>query len=365
MSARIWSTVNGGGDKANENKHVTLHPKADDPLAVVVCKIPVSETPTEQDFIRAAREMMAALGVGFERERVVFKPNVTIGERFKDPGSGITTHPAFIHGLIEAAHESGAGRVYILEDPVNDDDNKRRSWRGTGYREVAAKTGAKLRCPKTYTCIEKVVANPSVHPTLKVSSLAVDPRVVLINVPKLKTHNLAVTTLCMKNLMGVVNAADRHYCQQAWEAIPGKDKPGDRERSDGADSALHERWQRGLADRLVDTARVVRPRLNIVEGVVGRDGTGFRRGRNYPTGLVIAGINPVAVDSVASYLMGFDPGALIYLQAASKAGLGEIDIGKLTIYTAGEGRLLPCTSMEEMRANPRFNLITRLPGDPQ
>ena len=63
---------------------------------------------------------------------------------------------------------------------------------------------------------------------------------------------------------------------------------------------MHELWQTGLARRLADTAQVLRPALNIVEGVVGREGTGFHRGRNRPLGLVIAGVNMVAVDSVAS-----------------------------------------------------------------
>jgi uncharacterized protein (DUF362 family) len=354
-----------GGDKKKEKDQMTLDPRVENPLAVVVGKIPVSTEPTDQEFKQAARQMMTALGIKFEGEGVVFKPNVTIGERFKDPGSGITTHPAFVHALIDSSLGAGAGKTYILEDPLNCDNNKRRRWRGTGYREVAASTGAKLRCPKTYTCIEKMVPNPNVHSTLKVSRLAVDPRVVLINVPKLKTHNLAATTLSMKNLMGAVNAADRHYCRQAWEAIPEEKRSADRERSEGADRTLHEQWQRGLADRLADTSKVIRPRLNIVEGVVGRDGTGFQRGENYPMGLVVAGVNVVAVDSVASYLMGFDPGSLIYLQVVQKAGLGETDIGKLTIYTAEDGQLSPCANLEEWRAVPRFNLITKLPGEPE
>ncbi len=336
-----------------------LDSRVDNPLAVVVAKSSVSAEPTEQDFRTAARRMMTALGIGFEGERVVFKPNVTIGERFKDPGSGITTHPAFIRGLIEAVHEAGAGKTYIIEDPLNNDTNRRRSWRGTGYREVAAATGAKLRCPKPYTCIKKEVPDPIIHPTLKVSALAVDPRTVLINVPKLKTHNLAVTTLSMKNLMGVVNGTDRHFCREAWQAIP------DRSRHETTDKALHEKWQLGLAGRLADTSKIVRPRLNIVEGVVGRDGTGFRRGTNYSLGLVVAGINVVAVDAVASYLMGFDPESIIYLQTASSAGLGEIGLGKLTIYSAEEGTLSLCTNLEELRAEPGFDLITRFLGDPQ
>lgn len=342
-----------------------LDPRVDNPDAVVVSKVPVSAMPAEQDFKMAAGQMVAAIGIRFEGERVVFKPNVTSGERFKDPGSGITTHPAFIHGLINAVQEYGAGKTYILEDPLNCDSNKRRSWRGTGYREIAAATGAKLRSPKSYTCTKKAVTNPIVHSTLKVSRLAVDPGIVLIDVPKLKTHNLAVTTLSMKNLMGVVNVADRHYCNQAWEAIPEEIKAVDRGRNETVDRELHERWQRGLADRLVDTAKVVRPHLNIVEGVVGRDGTGFQRGRNYPMGLVVAGINAAAVDSVASYLMGFDPESIIYLQTAAKAGLGETDIDKLTLYTADKGSLSPCTSLEKWRAKPGFEHIARLPGDPK
>ena len=341
-----------------------LDPKLDNPNAVVVTKLQVPDLPAEHDFKTAAGQIVTALGIVFEGERVVFKPNVTIGQRFKDPDSGITTHPAFVHGLISAVQERGAGKTYILEDPLNTDRNRPRSWRGTGYREVAAATGARLRCPKTYTCVEKSVPDHMIHPTLKVSRLAVDPGAVLINVPKLKTHNLAVTTLSMKNLMGVVNAPDRHFCGQAWEALPKEMKASDRTRTETSDRAVHEEWQRGLAARLADTAKVIRPRLHIVEGVVGRDGTGFRRGQNYPMGLVVAGVNAVAVDSVASYLMGFEPGAIIYLQSAVEAGLGVTDLGKISIFTADNGQLVPLSSLEKWRARSVFNLITRLRGDP-
>ena len=141
--------------------------------------------------------------------------------------------------------------------------------------------------------------------------------------PKLKTHNLAITTLCLKNLMGAVNVFDRHYCHQAWGEIPAAMRDDDRPRNEWMDETVHGRWQDGLARRLADTAQVIRPALNVVEGVVGRDGTGFNRGRNYPLGLVIAGVNMVAVDSVASYLMGFDPAQLIYLQVANASWPGH------------------------------------------
>ena len=44
-----------------------------------------------------------------------------------------------------------------------------------------------------------------------------------------------------------------------------------------------------MARRLADTAQVIRPSLNLLEGVIAREGTGFQRGRNRALGLVIAG----------------------------------------------------------------------------
>ena len=126
------------------------------------------------------------------------------------------------------------------------------------------------------------------HPTLNVSRLAVAPNTVLFNVPKLKTHNLAITTLCLKNMMGAVNVLDRHYCAQAMGEMP-QTLRDERPRQEWMDRALHELWEEGLARRLNDLAKVVPPHLNIIEGVIGRDGTGFNRGANFPLGLVIAG----------------------------------------------------------------------------
>jgi uncharacterized protein (DUF362 family) len=73
---------------------------------------------------------------------------------------------------------------------------------------------------------------------------------------------------------------------------------------------------------------------------------------------VVAGINMVAVDSVASYLMGFDPQKLIYLRVAAEAGLGCNDLARLRVYAAVEGELAPVADMEPWRARPAFRVFT-------
>jgi len=314
---------------------VKLHPLLRDPQAVLVFHSPVSDPVGRQSFTRAAHQAMAAMQIELEGEKAVIKPNLTSGERL-DCQSGVTTHPAFVRGMVEYLHNHGAPRrqVYILEDPRDIDDNEPRHWRGTGFPEMEAELGVKLRCPTSYTCVKRRVPRPLVHPVRNVSRLAVGPNTVLFNVPKLKNHGLTLATLCMKNLMGVDNVFDRHYCSQSHNELAAELAQLGRPVSDTLTRARHEILQEKMGHRLADLAKVVKPQLNIVEGVVGRDGTGFQRGVNHSLGLVIAGTNVVAVDSVASYIMGFDPSRLIYLRVAAEAGLGANDINQICVYRA-------------------------------
>lgn len=341
-----------------------LHPLLQDPLAVLVVRTPLKAEVGWEDFRTAGTRALAASRIELEQEKALLKPNVTSGERFADPDTGITTHPAFLQGMIEYLARHGArGQATIIEDPRDTDDNDPRHWRGTGYHEVAQATGARLHCPTTYTCVKKDVPNPQAFTRLNVSRLVVAPGAALFNVPKLKTHNLAITTLCLKNLMGLVNVFDRHYCIQAWQELPAEVRDNPRPRAEWLSAAMHERWQDGLARRLADTAQVIRAAFNVVEGVVGREGTGFQRGRNRPLGLAVCGINPVAVDSLASYLMGFDPQRIVYLQVAARVGLGSNVVGDLRVYTEQEGELAACPDVEALRADPPFKVISNIQGE--
>ena len=126
---------------------------------------------------------------------------------------------------------------------------------------------------------------------------------------------------------------------------------------------MHEEWQAGLARRLIDTAQVIQPAINLVEGIIGREGTGFQRGRNRPVGLTVAGRNMVTVDSVASYLMGFNPQQLVYLNMAAKAGLGLNDLTQIRIFKVLNGRLIPCYDVAALRLQPPFRVISGIAGE--
>lgn len=346
-----------------------INPLFSSPDTVMVYQAPLSAAalrtvPAWEDFRRIAVEVIDGMDFALEGEPVVIKPNVTSGERFTDPNSGITTHPGFIQGLVEYLQVHGARRerLVISDDLRDSDDTMPRHWEKTGYARVAQETGARLHSTTTRGCVYKTVPQPMQRERLSVSRMACPPNI-LINVPKLKTHNLAITTLCMKNLMGLVKVTDRHFCIEAWQELPEALRADPRPRPEWLHQDLHATWQAGLARRLVDTAQVIQPALNIIEGVVGREGTGFQRGRNRVLGLAVAGVNMVAVDSVASYLMGFDPQQLIYLQMAAQAGLGENDVHKLRVYHAQAGSLTLCQDVSALRVAPPLRVISHIVED--
>jgi uncharacterized protein (DUF362 family) len=82
---------------------------------------------------------------------------------------------------------------------------------------------------------------------------------------------------------------------------------------------------------LVALARRTKPHVSVVDGWVGMHREGPRHGTPMPLGVVVAGTDAVAVDTVAAAVMGFDPRQIGYLHYAGRAGLGVADLERITI----------------------------------
>ncbi|MBE0699118.1 MAG: DUF362 domain-containing protein, partial [Anaerolineaceae bacterium] len=130
-----------------------IHPLLIDPNAVLILSDRLSMAAGWEDFRAAAHKAMRVMQIELEGQSAVIKPNVTSGERFANPDSGVTTHPGFVQGMAEYLLEHGVrrGRMSVVEDPRDSDDNLPRRWEQTGYDLAAARTGLRLLCPTTYT----------------------------------------------------------------------------------------------------------------------------------------------------------------------------------------------------------------------
>jgi uncharacterized protein (DUF362 family) len=118
---------------------------------------------------------------------------------------------------------------------------------------------------------------------------------VFINLAALKTHTMTMVTLGIKNLQGLLNEADRYF--------------GHRD---------------DLDQHMVDIMKVRKPDLTIVDGLIGMEGMGAGEGGGpVPLGVMIAGADPVAVDAIASMVMGIEaPTVVGTTRIAAYDGLG-------------------------------------------
>jgi len=315
---------------------------------VYVHRIELNGEATERDFHRASYELLRALCPD-PGDKVLIKPNVTIPT---EPDSGIITHPAFVGGIVDYLIEIGVepGHIAVGEGAGSSFDMTPHFAHG-GYRDLAAEKGIQLVNLNQDASV-RVRISPHGKPskTLSISRIVRGEGRYVINVPKMKNHRLVQTTLCTKNLMGTITPAHlRHLCQQSFPQDLGSSW------SNLTEEGIV-RWEERMGEKLSELSCAVKPDLHIVEGVVGREGTGFRRGRNLYTGLAAAGVNGTAVDTVVTVLMGFDPKKVGYLRKAAEWGLGPNRLEDIPVFEVQEGEFAPC-DVRKMVFDPPFKLI--------
>jgi uncharacterized protein (DUF362 family) len=115
---------------------------------------------------------------------------------------------------------------------------------------------------------------------------------VFITMPVIKTHALTYFTGSIKNQWGCVPRFDR--------------------------IALHYT----LDQLLVDLNRILKPRLSIMDGIVGVEGRGPTNGKPRRMDLVLGSNDTVALDATAMRLVGLDPRKCRHVVMAGEAGQG-------------------------------------------
>ena len=306
------------------------------PDKVYLARAPIdrAEAPFET-YRELAQRTLAALdfplpGAG----TLVVKPNATV---LFPPDKRVITHPGFVGGLLDALLGRGvaAERLVVADGQSGENVQEGFTWQSSGYTDMVAERGARL---------EELNTDEDSRPVASPGSVVFDEfslyREVtdcgfFINAPLAKCHNLGCTTLSIKNLMGIVAKPQRHFC-----AVQPIDEPlgVDLWRlTDSGYSLFEDRFYHKLCDLLVALRNLGMPRLNVVDGLIGRDGTAFNEGDNHPLGWSVAGANEVHVDAVATYLMGLDPLQTPYLQFALARGLGPIDVGDIEVVDLGSG----------------------------
>ncbi|MDY0261768.1 DUF362 domain-containing protein [Syntrophotalea acetylenica] len=220
-------------------------------------------------------------------QRVLIKPNMLAG---KPPDSAVTTHPEVVRAVILLAQKAG-GIVSVGDSPGI--GAPAQVARHCGIMDVIEETGA------VFAPFQDSVAIGAVGRTFHKLELARDvvDAEVIINLPKLKTHGMMGLTCGVKNLFG---------------AVVGMRKPALHLQA-GADKGL-------FALMLLELAEHIRPCLTIVDAIVGMEGNGPGSGDPVAIGALLAGTDPLAVDTVATRLVGMTPDQVWTQRMAQRTG---------------------------------------------
>ena len=322
-----------------------------------------------RDLLRPAPEPGAGPG------SLVIKPNICGGPREgEDPSAwrhqpGESTNVDVVRGFLEELGRMGVAPERITLTEGRSGLDLSHIFRYSGYEYMCEQAGVELmnngRDPYgpddlNWIPLEEGVVFREIPIVRPVN----DPGVDLIGIATMKAHPLALTTLSVKNLQGLVAYRYKHFCHELEILEKGEDRytpevmshfhtdlrarlePGfQRHRADDPEWTLRDEL---YANRACDLLQAVRPMVSVVEGVLARGGTGYRRGEDVLANTLVAGLNPVHVDAVATYLMGQDPNRPNYLRVAADRGLGTRDPFAVEAFLMTSDGPEPCADLHAL-----------------
>ncbi|MFX1573215.1 MAG: DUF362 domain-containing protein [Promethearchaeota archaeon] len=250
------------------------------------------------------------------------------------------TSPEVLEAIILYLKEIGA-EVYVMENSTQANFT-RIVFAINGYKEVCERTGAKIIYLDEEDTEQFEFRN---KPPIKEDSKGYNlmtfrlPKTVVkimenrdsvtyINVPKLKTHSMAVVTLGIKNQWGFPQHADR-----------GKDH------------------NYNLHSKLVEVYERIKPDITIIDGTEGTihghwPPIAWEDKVIIPFNILIGGRDTLAVDVVGARIFGLKIDEIPHLKLAYERGLGEGDLSKIKVV----GK-----DLEEYKEKYEWKLLQKYP----
>ena len=257
----------------------------------------------EEIILNAVRKLLEPLGgmAAFVQagQKVLIKPNMLYG---KPVSHAVTTHPDLVGAVVRLVQECGATAL-VGDSP------------GVGTtRAVAEKCGildAVRKSGATLATFGEAVPFPNelgIFHKLEIAREAAEADVI-INLPKLKTHQMMGLTCGVKNMFGIIvglRKVNLHF--QA-----GDDK-------------------RLFATMLLELAKYRAPALTIVDAVTAMEGNGPGSGTPVHIGVLAAGTTPLSVDTAMIAMLDIDPDSVWTQRVAREQNLSGAALGEVELF---------------------------------
>jgi uncharacterized protein (DUF362 family) len=244
-------------------------------------------------------EGMEALDVR-PQGRVLVKPNLVLPQPRFFPHC--FTRPEFMDGLLQAVRARGEE----IDDLVVGERSglsipSRMAFAEAGYLPVLRHHHARPVYFDEHPSVPVPLHNPQALRSLVYVARGVSRCDFLVNAPKFKAHTWLKVTFALKNYIGIQDDAHR--------LIDHDHK---------------------LVHKIVDLQEVVQPGFIAIDGITAGEYSEIAS-RPFPLGLIVMGLNPVAVDVVCTHIAGLDAGEVDYIRLAAERGYGPLDLAEIEV----------------------------------
>jgi uncharacterized protein (DUF362 family) len=264
-----------------------------------VAILKTNKDPGIEEIHKTVRQAVDAVG-GMGRfvksgDLVIIKPNLVIS---MTADTGTTTDWRISKAVADLVKAQGA-RPVICESCGTGGDTE-KVFQSTGYGKLRDDGYEVVDLKKVKN---KIIEIPEarVIKKVKVPKLVTEANVI-INVPKLKTHDQLIMTGALKNMKGAIGEKEKNR--------------------------LH---KDGLNEGVADINLYLRPSLTVVDGIIGQEGLGPVFGDPVEMNLILAADDMVAVDTVQCHIMEMDPDTIDHIKIAEEMGLGTMKMEEIEL----------------------------------
>lgn len=278
----------------------------------------VSGTDVEAS-VRQAIDLVGGMGrIVHSGQSVMIKPNFGVAV---PPETGIVTDPRIVEALIRICREAEPGRILVAESSVVGFDTT-KVFAELDLDRRFRPLGAELVDLDRDETVDVPVSNGTVLKKIRLCKTAYESDVI-ISVPTMKTHILTQVTLGLKNMKGILPDA----MKKRMHRIGAKKKVRDFE----------------LDHAIADLNSVRPPTFTLIDGFIANEGykpgTPGIGGTPVDFNTVVAGSDPVAVDTIGAYLMGYEPNEVRHIRYAAEKGVGISDMTRMDVLGEAPERI--------------------------
>ena len=236
-----------------------------------------------------------------------------------------STHAEHLRAILEFLKPIYDRQIIVSEGTASVASTVLPAYDNYGYRPLEKQYNIKFIDANDQPTQVVYIRAAKQHPVaINVNYPYMDPNVYLISAARMKTHNAAVATLSLKNV--IMGSPQCRYWQKSQ--VDRSDKP----KMHGGVGLPEGASGRELSYNMFTLALAgIRPDLAVVDGFQTVSGNGPWNGDMLEHGVAVASTDFVAADRLCTELMGIDPFYMKYVEWCGDAGMGNFNLENISV----------------------------------